>query len=103
MVRIKPDPYLIDEENPEWTSEDFKSDRPGREVLHEIFNAETANEMLTKKKGRPLGSGIKESQNMRFDRDILEAFKSTGKGWQTRMNNALREWLKEHPLKQLRQ
>ena len=22
-----------------------------------------------------------------------------GKGWQTRMNNALREWLNEHPLK----
>jgi uncharacterized protein (DUF4415 family) len=27
---------------------------------------------------------------------VLEAFRSTGKGWQTRMNEALKEWLKEH-------
>jgi len=30
------------------------------------------------------------------DADVLEAFRATGKGWQTRMNAALREWLKEH-------
>jgi uncharacterized protein (DUF4415 family) len=102
MGSIKPDPYLIDEENPEWTAEDFKNARPGSEVLREIFSKETADELLTVKRGRPLGSGIKESQNIRFDRDILAAFKATGKGWQTRMNNALRDWLKEHSLKQLR-
>jgi uncharacterized protein (DUF4415 family) len=28
--------------------------------------------------------------------DVLEAFRATGKGWQTRMNEALKEWLKEH-------
>ena len=27
---------------------------------------------------------------------VLEAFRATGKGWQTRMNNALKEWLSEH-------
>jgi len=31
-----------------------------------------------------------------FDTDILDAFRATGKGWQTRMNDALKEWLKEH-------
>jgi uncharacterized protein (DUF4415 family) len=49
--------------------------------------------------GRKLGSGTKELQTVRFDRDVLVTFKSTGKGWQTRMNNALRVYLKEHPLK----
>jgi uncharacterized protein (DUF4415 family) len=38
-------------------------------------------------------------QTIRFDLDVLAAFKATGKGWQTRMNEALREWLKEHPMK----
>ncbi|MEI6704341.1 MAG: BrnA antitoxin family protein [Deltaproteobacteria bacterium] len=99
MVATKPNPYLIDDENPEWTAEDFKNARSGSEVLHEIFSKETADAMLAKKTGRPLGSGVKESQNIRFDRDILASFKATGKGWQTRMNNALREWLKEHPMK----
>jgi len=31
-----------------------------------------------------------------FDTDMLEAFRATGKGWQTRMNEALKKWLREH-------
>lgn len=46
--------------------------------------------------GRPAGSGNKEQVAIRFDKDVLEAFRSTGRGWQTRMNEALKEWLKEH-------
>jgi uncharacterized protein (DUF4415 family) len=49
------------------------------------------------RRGRPAGK-TKESQTIRFDVDVLAAFKATGKGWQTKVNNALREWLKEHPL-----
>lgn len=50
------------------------------------------------RRGRPAGH-TKASQTIRLDLDILAAFKSTGKGWQTRMNDALREWIKEHPIK----
>lgn len=46
--------------------------------------------------GRPAGSGNKEQVAIRFDKEILEAFRATGRGWQTRMNEALKEWLKEH-------
>ena len=99
MATTKPNPYLIDDENPEWTAEDFKTARPAGEILHEIFSKEVADEMLAPKPGRKLGSGLKDSQNIRFDRDILATFKATGKGWQTRMNDALRTYLKEHPLK----
>ncbi|RWA39254.1 hypothetical protein XfCFBP8082_10750, partial [Xylella fastidiosa subsp. fastidiosa] len=31
---------------------------------------------------------------------LLEAFKATGKGWQTRVNAALRQFIAEHPLNQ---
>jgi uncharacterized protein (DUF4415 family) len=48
------------------------------------------------RRGRPAGTGAKKSTTVRFDKDILSAFKATGKGWQTRMNNALRDWLREH-------
>ena len=41
-------------------------------------------------------SPTKVSTTVRFDSDVLEAFRSTGRGWQTRMNEALKEWLKEH-------
>lgn len=82
----------------ELTKEDFKHFRPASVVLPQLFSKEVADEMLVKKPGRKLGSGVKESQTVRFDRDVLAAFKATGKGWQTRMNDALRAYLKEHPM-----
>lgn len=54
-------------------------------------------EAYRKQRGRPAG-GDKESTTIRFDRDILAAFRAAGPGWQTRMNAALRDWLKNHPL-----
>jgi len=33
---------------------------------------------------------------VRYDADVVEAFKATGEGWQTRMNAALKNWLKTH-------
>lgn len=82
----------------ELTKEDFKHFRPASEVLPQLFSKDVADEMLTKKPGRKLGSGVKDSQTVRFDRDVLASFKATGKGWQTRMNEALRAYLKEHPM-----
>ena len=49
-----------------------------------------------RKVGRPHGSGTKEQVAIRIDNDILQSFRSAGPGWQTRMNDALREWLIEH-------
>lgn len=46
--------------------------------------------------GRPAGSGSKELVAIRFDREILAAFRAAGPGWQTRMNEALKDWLKRH-------
>ena len=50
-----------------------------------------------RKRRRPVGSGTKEQVAIRIDHDILEAFRAGGPGWQTRMNDALREWVKKHP------
>jgi len=47
-------------------------------------------------RGRPAGSGRKVQVTMRVDEDVLEAFKNEGEGWQTRMNDALRQWRQEH-------
>lgn len=54
-------------------------------------------ELARRARGRPAGSGTKEQVAIRIDRDVLTAFRGSGAGWQTRMNDALREWLKEHP------
>ena len=53
---------------------------------------------LARKRGRPAGSGVKEQVAIRLDKDILEAFRAQGQGWQTRINQALRRYLAEHPV-----
>ena len=47
-------------------------------------------------RGRPLGSGKKEQVTLRLDAEVLEQFRATGNGWQTRINEALRDWAKHH-------
>ena len=37
----------------------------------------------------------KEQVAIRFDAEVLAAFRAGGPGWQTRMNVALKEWLDE--------
>ena len=39
---------------------------------------------------------LKEQVAVRYSPDVLAAFRSTGPGWQTRMNEALRDWLRTH-------
>jgi uncharacterized protein (DUF4415 family) len=34
--------------------------------------------------------------SIRYSVDVVEYFKSTGEGWQTRMDEALREWIAQH-------
>jgi uncharacterized protein (DUF4415 family) len=46
--------------------------------------------------GRPAGSGVKQQVSLRIDVDIIEAFKGQGSGWQTKMNEVLKEWVKTH-------
>ena len=42
-------------------------------------------------RGRPaLGDTAKQSVSLRIDKDVLEHFKASGPGWQSRMNAALR-------------
>lgn len=52
-----------------------------------------------KARGRPVGStkdDAKQAVTVRYSPDVLAAFRATGAGWQTRMNDALRDWLQTH-------
>ena len=48
-----------------------------------------------KPRGRPIGSD-KTQIALRVVNATLAAFKATGKGWQSRMNEALSDWIKTH-------
>lgn len=75
-----------DPDTRELSDEEFKRLRPFGEV------------MAKRRAGRPPLESPKEQISIRYDADILEAFRATGDGWQTRMNTALRVYLSEHPL-----
>lgn len=48
------------------------------------------------RRGRPKAASTKQALTVRYDAEVIEAFRATGKGWQTRMNAALKDWLKTH-------
>ncbi|MCG1018568.1 MULTISPECIES: BrnA antitoxin family protein [Burkholderiaceae] len=84
-----------DPETREWTDEDFAQAKPASEVLpSKVYAALVAK----RPRGRPKAEETKVFTAIRLDADLVEAFKATGKGWQTRVNAALRQYLAEHPL-----
>ena len=70
-------------DNPEWTEADFKAARPFAEVFPEL--AERFRQTRGAQK-----APTKQLVSLRIDRDVLERFKASGPGWQSRMNAALR-------------
>lgn len=40
---------------------------------------------------------LKVPTTIRFDADVLSELKASGKGWQTRVNDVMRDWLKHVP------
>ncbi|MDR0380307.1 MAG: BrnA antitoxin family protein [Candidatus Accumulibacter sp.] len=71
---------------------DFGTFRPAKEVLpSELYTELVA---LKNRGGRPKSAAPKIQTAIRFDPDVLEGLRATGKGWQTRANDVLREWLK---------
>jgi uncharacterized protein (DUF4415 family) len=96
VERRKHPSTLIDDENPEWTVEDFARAKPASEVLPKFMGSVAAAEMLRPKRGRPISANPKAHVNLRLDPDVVAAFRATGRGWQTRLNSALKDWLKDH-------
>jgi uncharacterized protein (DUF4415 family) len=88
-------PELVDAENPEWTAETFAKARPANEVLSQLLGEKTAKTLL-KPRGRPVAASTKERINIRLSPDVLASFRTAGAGWQTRIDAALKDWLKSH-------
>ncbi|MDD2711525.1 MAG: BrnA antitoxin family protein [Simplicispira sp.] len=61
----------------------------------------TPRQIAARKRGRPVGTvktGGKVSTTIRFDPDLLAALKASGAGWQTRVNEVLREAVRQGKL-----
>jgi uncharacterized protein (DUF4415 family) len=86
----RPNSELIDDENPELTDEWFARARPAADVLREQFGAEAVAHLLKPKRGRPLKAARKRAINIRLSPEVLEHFRASGPGWQTRVDEVLK-------------
>ena len=92
-MRKRPNPEKIDDENPEWTAEDFRRARPAFDVLPPEL-VETIKKRRQGQRG-PQRTPVKAKVTLRLDRGVLEYFKTKGKGWQTRINEALKRLISD--------
>jgi uncharacterized protein (DUF4415 family) len=72
----------------ELTGADFKA-AVSFSALPESLRGKLAKRGLQK-------AATKERISIRLSRDVLEQFRAGGEGWQTRMDAALKDWLKTH-------
>ena len=79
----------------ELTRQDISAMRPA----HEILPTELLN-VLPKRTVGQRGQQKKPTKvpmTLRYSPEVIQYFKETGAGWQIRMNEALKEWIKSHP------
>ena len=66
------------------------------------FDRDTAPDLAEKfdkapvRRGRPRAHRPKVSTTIRLSQDVIDHFKAGGRGWQTRINDALREWIERY-------
>ena len=72
-------------DNPEWTEADFKNAKPFAEVFPDLM------ESLRRSRGRPKLESPKKRITLRLDDDVIERFRASGPGWQSRMNEVLKK------------
>ncbi len=73
----------------ELTAEDMAKFRPAAEVLPSSLRAKLGVR-------GPQRAPTKERITIRLSREVVEQFRESGEGWQTRVDAALRDWLKNH-------
>lgn len=78
MARRKP---IAHDDHPE-TAEAAARAEPTRAAMAEDAAAR-------RRRGRPRSPAPKERVSLRLDHDIVAAYKATGQGWQTRINETL--------------
>ena len=77
----------------ELTKEDFKRMRPASEVVPEVVKA--YKEGSLKVRG-PQKAPTKVQTTLRLSHDVIEFFRAAGRGWQTKLDKALKEYVRTH-------
>lgn len=85
-MSARPD-STFDDDNPEWTSRDFRDAKPASELPPEIL----AQFPKTRRVRGPQRTPTKVQVAVRLSRDVVEHFRAGGPGWHQRIDEALRQ------------
>ena len=77
----------------ELSAEDFKQAIPFS-ALPESLRVK----LSTLKQAGTQQASAKTKVTLRLSQEVVERFRATGNGWQVRMDEALKDWIKTHPL-----
>ena len=91
-MKRKPNSELVDADNPEWTGAEAR-----KAVPFSVLPKTLQTKLARRTRGVQLAP-TKERITIRLTPNVLEAFRATGAGWQTRVDAALQDWLKTHAL-----
>ena len=80
----EPDPEMIDDDNPEWTEEDFARARTFSELPEE-------HQRILK--GIMEENAARKKVSVQLPQDVVEKMQETGEGWELRVEEAVRQWL----------
>src|SRR5262245_43619315 len=75
--RTRASAWVDPDDAPEWTEEQFAR----ADLYH-------GDKLI--RRGRPPSDNPKQALKLRIDADVVEHFRATGPGWQTRINDTLR-------------
>lgn len=68
-------------------------DQATPKINDEAVSVSEVKVAFTQRLGRPKSDNPKKAISIRLSPEVVEYFKSTGKGWQTRMDEALQEYV----------
>lgn len=91
-----PTAWVDPDDAPELTDKFFAKATPMIGGLVVAFEEFAAAAEETVRRGRPKAVFTKERISIRLSPEVVGRFRTTGPGWQTRMNAALKDWLKDH-------
>ena len=79
---------VVDEDNPEWTKADFARAVPFSGLPSVL------QRVLSNRKRGPQSEPKKVAVSIRLSPDVVKAFRESGAGWQTRVDEILRAHIK---------
>lgn len=83
--RFTPTDLAAVSDNPEWTADDFAAAVP----FADAFPGMAAT--IRKRGAQRLPTKV--STTIRLSRNVVDHFRGNGDGWQSRIDNALKEWI----------